>query len=621
MTNCGTLNVPTVAYHLKIDSARPLITELGWDMEGGARTARNLLRAPTSFQVWTENEWREAASFPFTVERKSENATIYHLSPEVGMKLSWAIEVAPGKAVLSWTGAPGTKLRLTFPFDPRVSPATVLPFVWREDETIQLPALIQAPDHGLLLLTDPDQAVSSALLAGNRKETTADLSLDLVIPAQGRCSLHLAPVVLPPPTGFTDEALWSQVRRNWLSPLQPSSRWGDQSDPHSAPAGILANNIVSDPASCSVWLYADQAFWSPVLPEGISVMPLVRRTIEFWIDRKTRPDGEVICYWDYGNFLDANVGPLIASWDYVESTGDLAWLRTRIDKLEKIAEFLAARDIDGDGLVEAVQSGNRGTLQQPGRSCAWFDAINCGHKDGYCNALIYRAWRDLADLEAKLGRDLQKQHFSALADRLKAAYAKNLFNPATGWLGNWLSADGELHDYAPTYVNGLAIEYGLIEPAEGREILARLRKKMEQAGFTRFDLGVPLHLIPVTPDDYLQPDGFGVPHKSDGTDTFGYYQNGAVFAGHTTEFLAAHYVVGETEIADRILQAMLERQTVEGTFQNGIQDKYPQALDFMTWDGKPAGYEGCLCENFRFVSLILLREEKYRKKFYRPLRP
>jgi hypothetical protein len=49
------------------------------------------------------------------------------------------------------------------------------------------------------------------------------------------------------------------------------------------------------------------------------------------------------------------------------------------------------------------------------------------------------------------------------------------------------------------------------------------------------------------PDDYLQPDAYGAPHKQDGTDTFGYYHNGAVFAGHTTEFLAAHYVAGETE--------------------------------------------------------------------------
>ena len=66
---------------------------------------------------------------------------------------------------------------------------------------------------------------------------------------------------------------------------------------------------------------------------------------------------------------------------------------------------------------------------------------------------------------------------------------------------------------------------------------------------------------------------------------------------------------------------MIERQTHEGVFQNGVQDNYPQAMDFVTWDGKPAGYEGCLCENHRFLSLVLLREEAFRKKFYRPLFP
>ena len=34
-----------------------------------------------------------------------------------------------------------------------------------------------------------------------------------------------------------------------------------------------------------------------------------------------------------------------------------------------------------DGLIEATQSGNLGTLQQPNRSCSWWDALNCGHND------------------------------------------------------------------------------------------------------------------------------------------------------------------------------------------------------------------------------------------------
>ena len=60
--------------------------------------------------------------------------------------------------------------------------------------------------------------------------------------------------------------------------------------------------------------------------------------------------------------------PLIAAWDYVEATGDLEWLEQANDRLEFISDFLA-RDVDGDGMVEATQSGNRGTLIQPARSC------------------------------------------------------------------------------------------------------------------------------------------------------------------------------------------------------------------------------------------------------------
>jgi hypothetical protein len=137
---------------------------------------------------------------------------------------------------------------------------------------------------------------------------------------------------------------------------------------------MLGNNVISDPASCSLWFYADQAFFAPEPSPGVSLMPLVRRTIEYWIDTKMLRDangqetGEIICYWNYGHFLDANAGPLIAAWDYVEVTQDRAWLAQKIKRLEMIADFLTRRDVDGDGLIEATQSGNLYTLKQPNRS-------------------------------------------------------------------------------------------------------------------------------------------------------------------------------------------------------------------------------------------------------------
>ncbi len=472
-----------------------------------------------------------------------------------------------------------------------------------------------------MLLSESGGQRLKARLEGSRADKTVDLVVELPPLKSGEnCSLNIMPLRLPAPQGLTDQSLWEKTRRGWFGAFQPSARWGDQTRPFSAPAGILGNNVISDPASCSLWFYADQVLWTPQLTPDISVAALVRRSLDWWLEQRTRPTGEVVCYWDYGNFLDANAGPLIAAWDYVEATGDKAWLGQRIERLEFIAEFLAKRDIDNDGLVEAVQSGNRGTLKQPARSCAWFDALNCGHKDGYTNAIIYRAWRCLADLEAQLGRSDKHSRYSTLADRLKAGYAKTLYNSATGWLAWWKSEDGELHDYATPVVNGLAIEYGLVEPPQGREILARLWAKLDQVGFTRFDLGIPPMLVPVRRSDYLLPDGLGIPQREDGTDTLGHYQNGGITAGQVLHFLAAHYVVGQPEKADGVLRAMLERQA-QGKFQNGVRDAGGQGIDWTDWNGNATGYEGYLADSFRFLQAVLLRDPSFRARYYRPLTP
>lgn len=308
----------------------------------------------------------------------------------------------------------------------------------------------------------------------------------------------------------------------------------------------------------------------------------LRRTLDYWLDRRMRrddlgnPTGEITGYWDYGNFLD------------------------------------------GDGLVEAVQSGDRGTLIQPDRSCAWWDALNCCHKDGYANTLIYRGWRGLADLESRLGRTLQRERYLALSGKLKSAYGRALFNPRTGWLAWWKSRDGELHDYASPTLNGLAIEYGLVEPEVGRAILDRLWANIASAGFSRFDLGIPPMLVPVRRSDYLQPDGIVLPQREDGRDTFGQYMNGGITAGQVLHFLADHYVLGENERSDPLLRAMLARQE-RGEFQNGVQDAAMRGIDWTTWDGKPSGYEGYLADSFRFLQAVLLREAPFRERLYRPL--
>jgi hypothetical protein len=141
---------------------------------------------------------------------------------------------------------------------------------------------------------------------------------------------------------------------------------------------------------------------------------------------------------------------------------------------------------------------------------------------------------------------------------------------------------------------------------------------MAAVGFRRFDLGVPPMLVPVRRSDYLQPNCLGLPQREDGTDTFGYYMNGGITAGHVLHFLMAHYVLGDQDLIDRadmVLRAMLERQR-RGEFQNGVRDATFEGIDWTTWDGKPSGYEGYLADSFRFLQAVLMREPALRAKLF-----
>jgi hypothetical protein len=164
----------------------------------------------------------------------------------------------------------------------------------------------------------------------------------------------------------------------------------------------------------------------------------------------------------------------------------------------------------------------------------------------------------------------------------------------------------------------MAIEYGLVPPDQAKAILDKLWAKIDAVGFKRFDLGVPPMLVPVVHGDYLQPEAIGMPHRDDGTDTFGIYMNGGITAGQVLHFIMANYVVGDTARGDKVLNAMLERQ-FRGEFQNGVTDSAMLGIDWTTWDGKPSGYEGYLADSFRFMQAVFLRDPARREKFYRPL--
>ncbi len=494
------------------NASRSELTALSWDTEGGTRAAMNLFRHGKT----------------------------------VTLQRSWRVEARDGAITMTIEG--GEKAELVFPFDPLVCATTVMPSQWDYDGTLHLPAIISAPDFGQMRLSEANGAKITGRLVGSRTDHIVDLIIEL--PAQA-ITLKLEPVILPTPKGI-DEKTWRMARRGWWNAIEPSAKWGEQSRKFSAPAGVLANNVVSDPVSCLMHVWADQVLLTPSFDERAYLTDLVRRTIDWWIDHRTKENGEVYAYWDHADMLDANCSPLIASWDYVESSNSRAWLAKRIGKLEFLADYLLKRDLDGDGLIESTHSGNSGTLIEPMRAGSAYDTINAGYKDAYSNILAYRAFRCMADLEKQLNRPEKSAVYAKQAEKLKAAFGPLFFNPKTGWLAWWKSEDGKMHDLSAPMITSLAIEYGLVPPEQGRAMLNKLWAKIESVGFKRFDLGVPFTLAPVPRGDYLIGlEGAGVPKREDGSDTFGQYLNGGCLVNDAIHFITALYICGETEKAKK----------------------------------------------------------------------
>ena len=117
---------------------------------------------------------------------------------------------------------------------------------------------------------------------------------------------------------------------------------------------------------------------------------------------------------------------------------------------------------------------------------------------------------------------------------------------------------------------------------------------MPEVGYTNFALGVPGHLHPHTPKDYVgRYPGFQI------------YENGGATACFAYYILAALYDLGRIQDGDRILFPMLD-SFAKGDFQGFDVNK--KSKDWKTWSGEGHGYEGLLNDNYYALLAVLDRE-------------
>lgn len=580
--------------NLKLSLSQPTLLSISPDSLGLERTLENPLRT------------QPVSATPFVAKCEAGDTVKieFHRSGSVANAAGWQFEISERnvRLISQWSEAEKPE-PLVLEFEPRLCHVTLLGAV-NADGSMRLPAIMHFPDQGSFRVTasDPEAKLEyDATRAG-----TPWVKITFPAASASRPSVEYrweVTAIHPQVQGVGDDPRFQGFRRNWLNILQWNPR-----------LRVLANHAASDTCAFCLYEYADIAMHSPPLADNLSALDLIRNSLDRYLGGMPGYGLPGYVGFDLGGppskdppYIDSYPSLLIAAVDYVDGSGDTAWLARQYQGLRTWADTLLAMDHDGNGLLEYPYTGNSGSWsgRADKRPSNWWDCIGFGHEDAYGNALAFRALRGMAKMAERQGQPADAARYSAAADKLHAVFWDTFHNPTTGVLAGWRSADGQLHDYYFPWVSGIAIHYGLVPRDRASDVLDRMLAKMKDVGYSRFDLGLPGNLIAVPRKDYVHLDRrWGGGEKEDNSDGFQRYENGGATASFAFFTLAALYDLGRREDADRMLFPMLEAFE-KGAFQG--QNANGMSNDWKTWDGTPGGYEGFLVDNYYALLAVLTR--------------
>jgi Bacterial alpha-L-rhamnosidase 6 hairpin glycosidase domain/TAT (twin-arginine translocation) pathway signal sequence len=515
---------------------------------------------------------------------------------------SWAFDLTGEKIVLTsnWSGefepAP-----FVFHFNLNQVHSTALG-LFQADGLLATPALLHFPGQGSMRLSADVPGIGLTYTSDLSKQS-ATLSLPGATFTNQRITYALDITAIHPSLpGIADDPRFDAFRRNWLDTLQINPQ-----------LKALANNTASDTCAFCYYEYADIAALTPPLAEGLTALDLVRQTLDRMLAGGNAyglaavPDHPSVA-------SDTYPAMVIAAANVARVPQNSGWLAANYAGIRDWAESMLATDTTGNGLTKYAASGNSdswGPLGFPKiRPSNWWDTIGFGYEDAYGNALAYRAYRNMTELARSVGRSADSVRYMAAAEKIRSIFFKHFYDPETGVLGGWRSADGQLHDYYFLWVNGIAIHYGLVEKPQANAIMDKLMAKMKEVGYDKFNMGLPGNLITVALKDYVHrtEDGrYGGGVKPDNSDGFQNYENGGATGSFAFFTLAALYDLGRSEEADAILFPMLKAY---GNCEFEGRDAKGNSNDWRRWDGTAMGYEGLLTDNYYALLAVTLRQSE-----------
>jgi hypothetical protein len=580
---------------------RPILMHLGWDALGEGLAGRNRLAARrTRF-----GEANHGMSGPLLVTPGGDHGA-HHWTGE--------IEVS-GNSVRykNLQSVPDFNIDATFRVEPRrillevvqraahdvtVLEAEVWRLVWslargmtgvaanptlrpgRSGE-VQMPAMFASDGVGCLscqLLEGDSELVHLQVESyRNSNEVVAGLVLG---PRSGIDSCHVVPAgEIKATLEFRVEDLQPVSRKSGQAGPGVRRHWASSFSCYRPEMAGFANHAAS--VSCHVNQHAqiEVAAFTERPANGFDPMDLARFTIA-----RALMDGSGYGYWR-NLYLDSDPVLVSAAGRIFQADRNPGWVKSiEPGLLAAVKRILDTFGAEGLAISKDL-SGNSGTHRWS--TNAW-DVVGFGHMDAYVNAWSYRALRNATALLNAMKRDTLAAQTHEAAGKLKANYARQLINPETGWVIGWRSRDGQIHDYAYLWINGVACAFGLLAPEVARRALTGLEKLRDSLGLRSARMGLPFNLIPLKPEDHMLPvmENYGWTEP-----TFETFTDGSMSPSAITYYLRALSIHGFPERA-QAMAADLDAGFAEGLFTGGAGGEMGEGNEFLSWEGLTSGYEG-----------------------------
>lgn len=523
------------------------------------------------------------------------NRISYFIKGKVGSLPAWECEMKSKSLTFRSRWIEGEEnVPLSFLFSQKANYSTVLGEMEREN-IMKFPCLLHLPGMGSFEVTCSKPSATffydGARHLGTPYIQTSFPAADADQPEIVYQFKSVA--IYPKIEKFENDARFDGFKRNYLNVFQINPR-----------IRALANNSASDACAFTLFIYAEMAKSTPPLFNNYTAIDLIKSTLNRYFEGMLaygqvgygQKEGQAPWNSQYDS-LDTAPSLVIAACYAITESNDLNWARENYSKIHNWAQQIIENDKNDDGIIEYGYSGNSGSWDGKTHPANWWDTIGFGHDDAYSNALAYHACSLFSVVAKSLNLPQDKQKFSDFSDKLKSKYFPHFYNPETGVLGGWRSKDGELHDYYFTFVNSIAVCYGLIDGEQAKSIMRNLINKMKEVGYKDFSLGLPGNLIPVNKEDYTHFD------PRWGYDKFQVYENGGATSCYAYFMIHALFKVGLCEEAEAILLPMLEsfkKTAFEGTCAGTDMTK-----DWKTWEGECWGYEGFLVDNYLTLKAVL----------------